>query len=440
MYGLGGAGDLHVTAVAGRNRIFGELRGAGLATRTVVRRLARRDELTEGYAAIRWCWRFAAGRGVEVPLLRALHRIVYGGRDVERELRAACWSSHRSPTSARCPSSRRSPMRRTLAVLLAAGLLAGAQPAAAQGPIIAQFWYSFGGKNREVTEAHIKKFNESQTQVPDRGHVPGRLLPGAGQDPRRRRTKTAPAVFHVVGEAIPQLGPAGLFEPLEAYATGPNGTNLADYPPRPDPAHLLRLPRQAASRRSSRCRSSAARPSSTTTPTCWRPRASRCPTTWDELRAAAGKLTVREGSDVKVYGFEVPVDWWFWYALLHQAGGTLVTPDGKKAAFREKGTEALQFWVDLVNKDKTHEAAARQGLQRLGGDQHRLPERQRVAMIFTSTAFLNYITENAKFKVGTAFLPGKVEAGGADRRHLLRDRQGRAARRRRRRAGPSSSG
>ena len=88
----GGRGDLHVTAVAGRNRIFGELRGAGLATRTVVRRLARRDQLTEGYAAIRWCWRFAAGRGVEVPLLRALHRIVYGGRDVERELRAACWS------------------------------------------------------------------------------------------------------------------------------------------------------------------------------------------------------------------------------------------------------------------------------------------------------------------------------------------------------------
>jgi len=29
-------------------------------------------------------------------------------------------------------------------------------------------------------------------------------------------------------------------------------------------------------------------------------------------------------------------------------------------------------------------------------------------MIFTSTAFLNYMTENAKFKLGTAFLPGKV--------------------------------
>ena len=67
-------------------------------------------------------------------------------------------------------------MRRTLTVLLAAGLLAGAQPAAAQGPITAQFWYSFGGKNREVTEAHIKKFNEAQTKYRIEGSFEGDYL------------------------------------------------------------------------------------------------------------------------------------------------------------------------------------------------------------------------------------------------------------------------
>ena len=61
---------------------------------------------------------------------------------------------------------------------------------------------------------------------------------------------------------------------------------------------------------------------------------------------------MREGTEIKVYGFEVPVDWWFWYALLHEAGGSLFAPDGKKAAFREKGAEALQFWVDLVNRTR----------------------------------------------------------------------------------------
>jgi glycerol-3-phosphate dehydrogenase (NAD(P)+) len=93
VHGLGGAGDLHVTGMAGRNRIFGELRGSGRPTREVVATLEARDELTEGYAAIRWCWRFARERKVAgVPLLQALHRIVYGGRDVERELTAACFT------------------------------------------------------------------------------------------------------------------------------------------------------------------------------------------------------------------------------------------------------------------------------------------------------------------------------------------------------------
>jgi glycerol-3-phosphate dehydrogenase (NAD(P)+) len=92
VHGLAGAGDLHVTGMAGRNRIFGELRGAGTPTDEVVETLAARDELTEGYAAIRWCWRFAREHGVrDVPLLRALHRIVYEDQDVERELREACF-------------------------------------------------------------------------------------------------------------------------------------------------------------------------------------------------------------------------------------------------------------------------------------------------------------------------------------------------------------
>jgi glycerol-3-phosphate dehydrogenase (NAD(P)+) len=92
--GLAGAGDLHVTGMAGRNRVFGELRGAGTKTAEVVERLKARDELTEGYAAIRWCRKLAAQEKVTgVPLLRALHRIVYEDRDVETELRAACFAT-----------------------------------------------------------------------------------------------------------------------------------------------------------------------------------------------------------------------------------------------------------------------------------------------------------------------------------------------------------
>jgi len=94
--GLGAVGDLFVTGVAGRNRTFGELRGAGMATAEVVAELSARDELTEGYAAIRMGHAFARQRRVRgLRLLEALHRIVYRDADVERELTRAVFARPR---------------------------------------------------------------------------------------------------------------------------------------------------------------------------------------------------------------------------------------------------------------------------------------------------------------------------------------------------------
>jgi sn-glycerol 3-phosphate transport system substrate-binding protein len=299
-------------------------------------------------------------------------------------------------------------MKRFFAVLLTIALLGSAVPASAQPPITAQFWYAFGGKNREVTEAHIKKFNESQSKYKIEGAFQGDYFQAMAKIRAASITKTAPPIFHAVGEILPQLWQAGLLESMESYAKGPHGTDLADFLPgqsqhgyfdylgKPQPP-VFSLPFFRS------------------TPILYynadmlAAKGVKPPATWDELRAAAAKLKVGEGSDVKTYGFEVPVDWWFWYGLLHQAGGSLLSPDGKKAAFREKGTEALQFWVDMVNKDKT--------MKQPPGKDYSAWEvantdflNGRVAMIFTSTAFLNYITENAKFKVGTAFMPSKARA------------------------------
>jgi glycerol-3-phosphate dehydrogenase (NAD(P)+) len=88
--GLPAVGDLFVTGVAGRNRTFGEMRGSGIPTDEVVAKLQTRDELTEGYAAIRMGHAFARQRRIRgLPLLEALYRIVYRQADVERELRRA---------------------------------------------------------------------------------------------------------------------------------------------------------------------------------------------------------------------------------------------------------------------------------------------------------------------------------------------------------------
>src|SRR5262245_62836422 len=123
-------------------------------------------------------------------------------------------------------------MRRALALLAIAGLVAAAAPAGAQEQrVVAQFWYSFGGKNREVTEAHIKRFNQSQSKHRIEGTFQGDYFEALAKIRAAAATKTAPAAFHVIGEAVPQLAASGLFENLEPYAKGPNGVNLEDYLP-----------------------------------------------------------------------------------------------------------------------------------------------------------------------------------------------------------------
>jgi glycerol-3-phosphate dehydrogenase (NAD(P)+) len=91
--GLAGVGDLHVTEAAGRNRAYGEAVGRGGDPAAVARDMEARGQLTEGYPAIRTAWELANERGLRpLPLLGALHAIVYEGAPVEPTLRAVCAS------------------------------------------------------------------------------------------------------------------------------------------------------------------------------------------------------------------------------------------------------------------------------------------------------------------------------------------------------------
>ncbi len=84
-YAAPGVGDLHVTAAAGRNRAFGERVGKGKPAKTVAAEMLATGELTEGYPAIASAWRWAKERNVtekDLPLLAALHAIVWEGADV----------------------------------------------------------------------------------------------------------------------------------------------------------------------------------------------------------------------------------------------------------------------------------------------------------------------------------------------------------------------
>ncbi len=164
-------------------------------------------------------------------------------------------------------------MKRMLAGMLAAVVLGWAGTALAADPIVAQFWYSFGGKNREVTEAHIKKFNESQSKYRIEGTFQGDYFQALAKIRAAAITKTAPAAFHVVGEALPNLWQAGMLDSMEELRQGAERHRPRRLRPRARPRPATSTTWASRRRPSSRCRSSAARPSCTTTPTCWPRRA-----------------------------------------------------------------------------------------------------------------------------------------------------------------------
>lgn len=280
-------------------------------------------------------------------------------------------------------------------------------------PITATFWYSYGGRNREVTERMIKQFNESQSKYQIKGSFQGDYFQAIAKVRAALVTKSPPTIFHSIGEVLPNLWESGILENLEPYAKGENPLAVEDLVPGlAQDGYFDYLGKKVPL---------FAIPFNRSTPILYynkdmlEAKGVAVPTTWDELREAAAKLTVREGNEVKVWGLENPIDWWFWFAMLYQAGGRLLNEDGTKAVFAKAGGEALQFWVDNVNKYQV--------MKRPPGKDYNAWEvtntdflNQKVAMIITSTAFLAYLTDNAPFQIGTAFLPKKeryaVPTGG----------------------------
>ncbi len=272
-----------------------------------------------------------------------------------------------------------------------------------------RFWYSYGGRNRQVTEQLIGRYNATHPLRPVKGTYQGDYFEALAKFRLAATSASGPDLTHVISEAVPQLWHLGLLEDLEPWAAGARGGSALD---RDDLIPALAQPGTFESLGAPLplC----GLPFNRSTPIAYYNRRMldqagvQPPNTWAELRTAAAKLTRRSGAQTSVWGFEVPVSWWFWYALLHQAGGRLLSADGRAPAWGgAEGKQALQLLVDLAQGDRT--------IQRPPGRDYSAWEvantdflGEKVAMIWTSTAFLKYFQDNARFPFGTAFLPGHV--------------------------------
>lgn len=265
----------------------------------------------------------------------------------------------------------------------------------------ASLWFSYGGRNRVVLERLVARFNRTQSQYWIHAVYQGDYFEGLAKLRTAIAAKAAPAVSHVVGEVVPYLAEAGVLETLDGYPG----------------AHELDLIPELAQERSwvgGGRRPLVALPFNRSTPIAYlngkifHDAHLKPPTTWRELREIARALTKRKGDRVIRYGFGCPIDWWFWLALVGEADGQVIEPDGTVSLGGEAGVEAIELWQAMVRKDRSMKPPPGRDYNAWEATNQDYLAGQ-TAMIWTSTAFLKYLEKNAPFPVVTAALPADIQ-------------------------------
>jgi len=135
------------------------------------------------------------------------------------------------------------------------------------------------------------------------------------------------------------------------------------------------------------------------------------PASWDELRAMAAKLTDRDAQgNTTRYAVEIPSSqpdvYWPFQAMVTQAGGTLMSDDGKAVFFDSAASiKALSFWRELVTT-----GAMPSGITAWGTAPTDFLN-QKTAIIWHTTGNLVRLTSEASFPVGVAILPADTRRG-----------------------------
>src|SRR6188472_1797330 len=137
----------------------------------------------------------------------------------------------------------------------------------------------------------------------------------------------------------------------------------------------------------------------------------RPPGTWKEMADYAQKLTKRDASgNVTQWGVQIPSSgfpYWLFQALAIENGVNLMNQAGTEVYYdKPEVIGAVQYWVDLVKKDKVHP----EGIVEWGTTPKDFFERK-VAMMWTTTGNLTNVKNNAKFDFGVAMLPANKQRG-----------------------------
>lgn len=299
-----------------------------------------------------------------------------------------------------------------IAILLFTGCSsdAGKTGSAAQnsGPVSLDFWYAIGGRNGEGLQQLVKEFNDSHPDIRVKATYQGDYYAHATKLQAALVSGNQPNIVMLEISQVGQFGYSGVLADLSPYFSK---EEIARY-------HEGLLKNSYINGKFM------AMPFNRSTPILYINKTMlkeagldpAGPKNWNELREYARKLTNKEQG---IYGFETPIDIWFYEAGVFQQGGKMLSEDQKQVAFdNETGYGIARLWQEMV-KEGSMKAPPGQDYNAWDVATNDLTS-QKVAMMQVSTASLGGLLKAAegKFELGTAFLPaGKqfgVPTGGAN--------------------------
>lgn len=272
-----------------------------------------------------------------------------------------------------------------------------AEAASGGSPIEIQFWFTHGGKHTDTANQLIEKFNSSQNEVKVVGSFVGAgYADGLAKIQAAAVAKNLPDVVQIENVDTGSLARAGLLQDLSDLITP---DKLKDFVPSMlgdsyVDGKLFSLPFKISTNilfmNATLLKENGLDPSG--------------PKTWDELAAYARKLSIPG----KRYGITTNLDEYRFEASVSAAGGTMLSGDGKKAAFDSaSGLAALKFWTDL-RRDGVMDSPVDAG----EANKYALTKQSflngQTAMILNSTSDIAEITagaEQAGFALQAAMFP-----------------------------------
>ncbi len=285
---------------------------------------------------------------------------------------------------------------------LATGCGRRARPEYRDGRVVVTFWYAYGDLVRRVMLDLVARYNASQTRVFVEAVHQGDYYECLAKLRTALAAGAAPTLSHVVCEILPYLVRAGVLEDLGGY----EGARVLPFVP---------ALAQEGTFDQGGAQPLVAIPFNRSTPIAFLNARMldeahlAPPRTWDELLAAAHALTRRAPNGEVRWGFEVPISWWYWVAMVGQAGGRLVEPDGRVSLGDAAGEKALRFWQRLVRDEHVMRPPPGRDYQAWQSSNESFLA-GRIAMMWSSTAYVRYLEDNARFPVVAAPLPRDVRA------------------------------